>query len=548
MVSFWCLLPPFFLFYAFAYGDSTLFPVPENLKSNVKFWIKVYTEISQDQGLLHDSEFPQIVYEEINTGGLHGREPGRNLESLRKEIISAIIKVRTGKRSTWGAIEKRIDSLFYSNPGSMLDSAEYRVRFQRGQKDQFLRGLYRSGAYIDTIKTILARYGVPSELAYLPHVESSFDPFITSKVGAVGIWQFMPATAKQFLLRVDRSIDERRDPILSTDAAARVLSRNYRHLKNWPLAITAYNYGLPGMLRAVEATGSNDPGVVIDKHKSPSFRFASRNFYSCFLAALEVVQNYRKYFGEIEFEGRMSVRDIFLSQDLSPVQIARILGITTDEFFLLNPGMSKDLRQVSRGTTIRVSDTFTTETLEQRVAYYYDSVSASQAELEPVAAVNPVTVETIPVSTPVFDADIYDFALRQTGSEGIHEITVLPNETVGAYAAWLGIPEIAVLRLNKMNESIKVGQALKIPVPFDKKEGFVNARRAFHQGHEERFFARYRITKVKPKIMKHGENIWTLCRGKTEIPIWLLRKFNRDLDLEKLRPGTVVIFPVITPL
>ena len=91
------------------------------------------------------------------------------------------------------------------------------------------------------------------------------------------------------------------------------------------------------MLRAVEATGSNDPGVVIDKHKSPSFRFASRNFYSCFLAALEVAENYRKYFGEIEFEGRMSVRDIFLSQDLSPVQIARILGITTDEFFLLNP-------------------------------------------------------------------------------------------------------------------------------------------------------------------------------------------------------------------
>ncbi|HON12436.1 MAG TPA: lytic transglycosylase domain-containing protein, partial [Chitinispirillaceae bacterium] len=414
MASLWCLLAPFFLFYAFVYGGSTLFPVPENLKNNVKFWIRIYTELSQDQGLLHDSEFPLIVYETVNTGGIQGRESGRNLESLRKEIISAIIKVRTGKRSTWGAIEKRIDSLFYSNPGSRLDSAEYRVRFQRGQKDQFLRGLYRSGAYIDTIKAILTRYGLPSELAYLPHVESSFDPFITSKVGAVGIWQFMPATAKQFLLRVDRSVDERRDPILSTDAAARVLSRNYRHLKNWPLAITAYNYGLPGMLRAVEAAGSNDPGVVIDKHKSPSFRFASRNFYSCFLAALEVAENYRKYFGEIEFEGRMSVRDIFLSQDLSPVQIARILGITTDEFFLLNPGMSKDLRQVSKGTTIRVFDTFTSETLEQRIAYYYDSVSAGRTE--PVADIKPVTVETITVSVPVFDADIYDFALRQTGS------------------------------------------------------------------------------------------------------------------------------------
>ena len=100
-----------------------------------------------------------------------------------------------------------------------LKGAEDRIRYQRGLKEPFRRGLERSTGYLDTIHVILDSYRLPHLLAYLPHVESAFDPPARSKVGALGMWQFMPATGKEYLI-IDSLIDERLDPIRSTYAAA----------------------------------------------------------------------------------------------------------------------------------------------------------------------------------------------------------------------------------------------------------------------------------------------------------------------------------------
>jgi membrane-bound lytic murein transglycosylase D len=77
------------------------------------------------------------------------------------------------------------------------------------------------------------------DLAYLPHVESSFNPKAYSKFGAAGMWQFTRSTGKQYMT-VSYAVDERRDPILSSRAAARLLKRNFKKFQNWPMAITAY--------------------------------------------------------------------------------------------------------------------------------------------------------------------------------------------------------------------------------------------------------------------------------------------------------------------
>ena len=95
---------------------------------------------------------------------------------------------------------------------------------------------------------MLKRHGVPEEIAALPHVESSFNPEAYSKVGAAGLWQFMPSTAKRFM-RVDGIVDERLDPYSATEAAANLMLYNYRLLGSWPLTVTAYNHG-PGRPQA----------------------------------------------------------------------------------------------------------------------------------------------------------------------------------------------------------------------------------------------------------------------------------------------------------
>jgi membrane-bound lytic murein transglycosylase D len=135
------------------------------------------------------------------------------------------------------------------------------------------------------ILPILRRHNVPEELAALPLVESSFNPHARSKAGAVGLWQFIRATGKNYL-SITRQRDDRRDPIRATEAAARLLKHNYEALGSWPLAIMAYNHGKEGIQAARTAVGRSAVEVIIAQYDGPRFGFASRNFYPEFLAAL----------------------------------------------------------------------------------------------------------------------------------------------------------------------------------------------------------------------------------------------------------------------
>lgn len=112
------------------------------------------------------------------------------------------------------------------------------IRVQTGQKERFLEGVVRSGAYLPAIKKIFRAYNLPEDLAYLPHVESSFDTKAYSKLGASGVWQFTYSTGKQYL-RIDGAVDERGDPLLAAHAAAKYLKNSYDLLGSWPLALTS---------------------------------------------------------------------------------------------------------------------------------------------------------------------------------------------------------------------------------------------------------------------------------------------------------------------
>ena len=132
-----------------------------------------------------------------------------------------------------------------------------RIRVQRGLREKFHRGLIHAGQYREHILEIFREEGVPEEIAWLPMVESMFNVEARSKVGAAGVWQFMPGTGRLYM-RVDGTVDQRLDPIVAARGAARLLRNNYRGLGSWPLALTAYNHGYYGMRRAVAQVGTND--------------------------------------------------------------------------------------------------------------------------------------------------------------------------------------------------------------------------------------------------------------------------------------------------
>jgi membrane-bound lytic murein transglycosylase D len=320
------------------WAESDIFPVPGIIKHNVAFWIRIYTEVSLKEGLLHDRDYPQIVYEKSQTGDRTGKERDEFIRSRIKIYADAIAAVRDSAPPKWGATEKLVAEMFKNAPADAINDAENRIRHQTGQRERFKQGLERSSMYLDTISVILKRHNVPDELKYLPHVESSFDAEAYSKVGAAGLWQFMRGTGRLYM-RVNYMFDERRDPFVSTEAAAKFLRANHDMLKTWPLAITAYNHGPHGMRRAAETLGTYDIAVILEKHESASFKFASKNFYACFLAVLQIMEKPEKYIKNINYKPRWQATSVKLPFAIGAAALCRSLKITETEFKRLNPSL-----------------------------------------------------------------------------------------------------------------------------------------------------------------------------------------------------------------
>lgn len=274
------------------------FPLYPSLKTAVSFWKKVYTQYSTRQGIIHDDRRLDIIYEVVwledqNRGGV-AKVNQERIKAVKNKYQGILQSLAEGNPPQ-SEDEKRVLGFFGTNADKeTLQAAQERVRFQLGQKDRFSEGLICSGKYLDEIKRIFRSRGLPEELAYLPHVESSFNYKAYSKFGAAGIWQFTHATGRRYMT-IDYVQDERRDPIRAAHAAATYLKHNYDRLGSWPLALTAYNHGDSGMMRAKAACGG-DFEKIVREYNGPSFGFASRNFYAEFLAALDVAVNYQKYF------------------------------------------------------------------------------------------------------------------------------------------------------------------------------------------------------------------------------------------------------------
>ena len=321
-----------------AFSDT--FPVYDSIRPNVSFWKKIYTQYSTTQGVIHDKHKLDIIYEviDLKDRNRHGsRKINRNrIKAVKKKYKRILTKLAQGKTPI-GPEEQRVADLFgtHAKPADFY-AAKRNLRCQVGQKDPFRQGIIRSGAYLEEIMQIFRDHGLPVDLVYLPHVESSFNPKAYSKFGAAGMWQFTRSTGKQYMT-VSYAVDERRDPILSSRAAARLLKRNFKKLKSWPMAITAYNHGISGMLRAKRRKGNYES--IFNGYRSRIFKFASRNFYSEFLAAREVARDYRRYFGELVLDRPLPRETVVLAGYGSLPQIARQLELELNDLAKLNPAL-----------------------------------------------------------------------------------------------------------------------------------------------------------------------------------------------------------------
>ncbi len=407
-------------------------PRPAALEPDVQFWIRVYTQIDTNAGFLHDQYNLAVVYDTIHfapDASQGARE--HEVDAHRASLAAALRRIAAAGDTPLSEEDQRIRDLWGAASPARLREAVDDIRFQLGQADRFRAGLIRAGAWETHIAETLANRGLPAELAVLPHVESSFNPAAYSKVGAAGLWQFMRSTGRRYM-RIDRSVDDRLDPFRSTEAAAQLLGYNYRVLGTWPLAITAYNHGTAGMMRARETLGTDDIVTIVRRYNSRTFGFASRNFYVSFLAALDIDHNPDKYFGAVQKQSEAKFQLVSVPGYVPMATLERVLNVHTDELRALNPAL---LRPVWDGQ-LRVPRDYRLR-LPPEAGQWTTELLAHQ--------LNP--------------RELY------VGQPQPKRYKVQEGDTLARLADRYGVPIDALARMNRLRTSaaLKVGRTIELP-------------------------------------------------------------------------------------
>lgn len=470
------------------------FPFPDSLRTAVKFWTRIYTEVDIRGGLIHDSERLDLVYETLDL--TFELEPDQRIEERLKRYRARLRDLAEGEPEERSCEDQRLLALWGGNPSKEeLRAAAERVRFQRGQSDRFLAGLIRSGTWRPFIDQTLTEFGLPPELAYLPLTESSYHPLVYSHAGAAGLWQFMPATARRFM-QVDTVLDERLDPYASTLAAARLLQFNHRLLGSWPLALTAYNHGVSGVSQAVETTGTRDIGVIIEKYRGPLFGFASRNYYPSFLAAVAIASHPERYFDRpIVPRPAVERSPLVLAAHLPVDTVVERLRLDKAELRRVNPALRDSVwrgsKHIPKGYRLNLPEGQTPQALlEPLQQLAQEAGSAEQRpdirhELAPgdtlasVALKHRVSVDELREMNGIGD----DKAIRlgQTlrvpppatsqalpgSEEGMRRYQVRPDDTLSQIAKRFGLRTFELRKANGLGpeEDALPGQVLSIPPP-----------------------------------------------------------------------------------
>jgi len=596
------------------------FPKPPQLQPDVDFWIAIFSEVTTDQGVLHDSRHLGVVYDRLDMpADLSRRERNRRVDQRRKELRAVLQTLASGKRDGLGPEEQRVLALWPDDVSNdTLAAAASRIRYQQGLKDRFRRGLERAGRWRNFVNAEFAAQGVPVELAALAHVESSYNPDARSHVGASGIWQFTRSTGRRFM-RVDHVVDERNDPFAATRGAARLLAYNYSIAGNWPMAITAYNHGLASVRRAMRRFGDDALVDILRKYDGRAFGFASRNFYVAFLAAMEIDQNPEQYFPGVVPESPTDYATVTLPAYISAQDLSTAIGVSTSLIATHNPGLQATIWQGSKhlpkGYELRLPtaataaplatlvanlpeemradeqlpDLFHTvargDTLSQIAQTYNTRVStlvalnqlgsshrirAGQRLRLPAAGPAPVTVAA-PVVAEVAPARVTPDAEEPDIPGGLagsilgtiqtallsdpsdytvaddNTIEVHPLETLGHYGDWL---EIKTQRLRDLNglafrTPVEVGQRIRLDLGKVDAATFEARRVAYHRSQQDSFFRQHVIKDKIEHTIRPGESIWIVALRRYDVPLWLFRQYNPELDLHNVRPGTRVQIPVM---
>ena len=280
------------------------FRVPDEIRPRVLFWAAIYSRFDSRMKIIHDRSDPSLIYGYIDFAPLHEKQSfmGASIQAERIEktillkLQGAILGVASLAASPLSGDYETEFARYLNYRGfkgrNAIEELARGVRTQTGQSDVFQEALGRAKDLLPRMEKVFAEHGLPRTLARIPFVESSFNAHALSKVGAMGLWQFVPPTAKEMIHLTDRR--KWRDPAQQTRAAARLLRRYRKALPDWASTVTSYNSGIGRVSKLIDRHQS---GLrMINATDDSELGFAGRNFYSEVLAATLVEAYWHQLF------------------------------------------------------------------------------------------------------------------------------------------------------------------------------------------------------------------------------------------------------------
>lgn len=470
-------------------------------------------------------------------------------------------------------LEQELTVLAHDLPIELNDRVLSAVKFFQTARGQRIleTGLRRAGRYRDMITATLREQGLPADLIYLAQAESAFQPHARSRARAVGLWQFVKFRGQEYGLQVDWWIDERRDPVKSTQAAARHLRDLYQQFGDWYLAMAAYNCG-PGCVTRAQARGGQDYWDMIERRLLPR---ETRNYVPIILAVTLMAKEPARYginvlpdppaaYDAVPVPRAVDLRsvaealgtDLETLREMNPHVLRGVTPPNREDFVLyVPPGMGASLRAALPGLPearrvqfaqhrVRRGDTLS------RIAARYDTSASAIAQANGLSIRSllrvgdtlvipqgrmslPRTRETTrraarsaPAEAPAPRA-----ASRQTNSE---TYVVERGDTLSAIAAAHGTTAQALAAANglSLRSRIRPGQRLALPGRAEVSPRTTTAKRRSEP----------EPTGPRQHRVRPGETLWGLSK-KYGTTVSALRDANPFLAERELRTGDSLVIP-----
>ncbi len=253
-----------------------------------------------------------------------------------------------------GSVRARLAHGGTRTPAGEVDEWTLRLATSPPYREETRRALERMRHLEQVIRVPLAREGIPRDLLYLALVESSYRPAATSRAGAAGVWQFMPATARGYGLEVGPWVDERRDPVRASRAAARHLRDLRDRVGSWHLALAAYNCGAGCVERAVRLHGGGGRGDLLYWRVRPHLPRETREYVPRLLAAARIARDPAAFGFSATGDAPLAYREVLVSGGTGLGQVARWAGVPVAHVAALNPHLVRGQTPPGRRWLVRL--------------------------------------------------------------------------------------------------------------------------------------------------------------------------------------------------